>query len=305
MVSVVTPQPILRWAGGKRQLLKILLSSYPQDFDPRVNNYFEPFVGGGALFFSLASNLDHLELNKLSQSSRHFFLSDTNDELINFYKVVRDKPKLLIKSVNLLAQHRTEKDYYRVRESSPRSDIGRASRLLYLNRLCFNGLYRVNSKGHFNVPFGRIKNPVICNSDLIFACSTWLRKAEISTKSFKEAVKKARRADLVYFDPPYIPISVTASFSSYAKEDFDIEDQRELAHTICELSKRGVRVILSNSDTACSREIFSDLNLFSVSANRSISASGTSRVRVQELIGTNFPLFEMRDGSKLESKLVS
>ena len=301
---MINPQPILRWAGGKRQLLEILLSSYPKDFDPHVNNYFEPFVGGGALFFSLASNFEHVNFSTVEESSHHFFLSDTNDELINFYKVVRDKPKLLIKRVNFLANQKSEKDFYRVRESAPRSETARAARLLYLNRLCFNGLYRVNSRGLFNVPFGRLKNPVICNSDLIFACSAWLQKAEISTMPFQEAVKKAKQADLVYFDPPYIPMSNTASFSSYAKEDFDMDDQQELAHTIFELSKKGVRVILSNSDTARSREIFGSLNLFSVSANRSISASGTSRVRVQELIGTNFPLSEMRDGTKLASNSI-
>ena len=281
-------------------MLEILFASYPKNFNLRVNNYFEPFLGGGALFFSLANKLTPPEIDSLDETNRSFFLSDTNDELINFYKVVRDKPKSLIKKAISMARFKTEKDFYRVRESLPRSDIGRAAKLLYLNRLCFNGLYRVNSKGGFNVPYGRLKNPIVCNAELILDCSSWLKKAELCTESFSIAVRLAKRNDLVYFDPPYIPLSTTASFSSYAKEDFNESDQRELAKTIDGLSKKGVSVILSNSDTPLSREIFGNLNLFSVSANRSISAAGSSRGRVQELVGVNYPLSAMRDTSILE-----
>lgn len=297
--GVIKPQPILRWAGGKRQLLEVLLAVRPLRFDLRKNNYFEPFLGGGALFFSLASQLSNLEVDSLEENGRSFFLSDTNNELINFYKVVRDQPKLLIKNATLLARSKAEKDFYEVRESSPQSQVGRAAKLLYLNRLCFNGLYRVNSKGGFNVPYGRLKNPTICNEELILVCSAWLKNAEIFTEHFSAATNRAKSGDLVYFDPPYLPLSKTASFSSYAKEEFNEDSHRELAAIIHGLTEKGVNVILSNSDTPLSREIFRNLNLYSVSASRSISASSKSRGRVQELIGTNYPASDMRESSRL------
>lgn len=296
---------MLRWAGGKRQHLETLLASFPQNFDLVKNNYFEPFLGGGALFFSLANSLTQSELKKFQSRSSLCVLGDANEELINFYNVVRNNPKLLISTLTKLASRKSEQDFYRVRSSKPRSKVASAARLLYLNRLCFNGLYRVNSVGEFNVPYGRLKNPVICNSELILACSSWLKKAELYAGSFNFAAKRAKRGDLIYFDPPYIPLSTTASFSSYAKEKFNESDQRVLSQTINDLTKRGVRVILSNSDTPLSREIFAGLNLFSISANRSISAAGTSRGRVQELVGVNFPLSAMRNASILEACKVS
>lgn len=155
------------------------------------------------------------------------------------------------------------------------------------------------------MPYGRLKNPVVCNSELILACSSWLKNAELYAESFDIAAKRPKRGDLVYFDPPYIPLSTTASFSSYAKEKFNESEQRVLAQTIKDLTKRGVSVILSNSDTPLSREIFGSLNLFSISANRSISAASTSRGRVQELVGVNFSLSAMQNASTLEAFKVS
>ena len=291
---------MLRWAGGKRQHLETLLAAFPKNFNLVKNNYFEPFLGGGALFFSLANSLAQSELEKFQNKSNLCVISDTNEELINFYTVVRNNPKLLINALTKLASQDLERDFYRVRSSKPRGKVDRAARLLYLNRLCFNGLYRVNSEGEFNVPYGRLKNPVICNPELILSCSSWLKNAELCAESFDVVAKRAERGNLVYFDPPYIPLSATSSFSSYAKEDFKETDQRLLAKTINGLTKKGVNVILSNSDTPLSREIFRSLNLFSISANRSISAAGTSRGRVQELLGVNYSLPEMQDASILE-----
>lgn len=296
---MIKPQPMLRWAGGKRQHLETLLAAFPKDFNLANNNYFEPFLGGGALFFSLANFSKPADPKALRGKSKPFVLSDTNVELINFYRVVRDEPHKLIKTLTKLASKKSEQDFYRVRSSKPRSKVAVAARLLYLNRLCFNGLYRVNSEGEFNVPFGRLKNPVICNSELILACSSWLKDTELNAESFEIATKRAKRGDLVYFDPPYIPLSTTASFLSYAKERFNESDQRVLAQTIKDLTKRGVSVILSNSDTPLSREIFGSLNLFSISANRSISAATTSRGRVQELVGVNFSVSAMQNASVL------
>lgn len=293
-------KPLLKWAGGKRRLLQTLFEVFPANFDLKQNNYFEPFVGGGAVLFGLANHLSKEEIGSLSKKQKSIIVSDTNGELINFYKVVRDSPSDLSNKIRDLAKRTDRDDFYSVRSSSPTTKVGRAARLLYLNRLCFNGLYRVNSKGEFNVPYGRYLNPNIYNPELIKACSAWLKHAQISEATFKDAVVKARKGDLVYFDPPYIPLSATASFSNYAKEGFSEKDQRELAKVIATLTKKGVYVVLSNSDTKLSRQIFGDLNLYSVPVGRSISANGATRSKVKELIGTNYPVEKMKnpDGIK-------
>lgn len=293
-------KPLLKWAGGKRRLLQILFEVFPAGFDLRQNNYFEPFVGGGAVLFGLANHLSKEEIGSLSKKQKSILVSDTNGELINFYKVVRDSPGDLSNKIRDLAKRTDRDDFYSVRSSSPKTKVGRAARLLYLNRLCFNGLYRVNSKGEFNVPYGRYMNPNIYNPELIKACSAWLKNAQISEATFNDAVTRAKKGDLVYFDPPYIPLSATASFASYAKEGFCKKDQRELAKVIAALTKKGVYVVLSNSDTKLSRQIFGDLNLFSVPVGRSISANGAARSKVKELIGTNYPTDLMKNPSRIK-----
>jgi len=222
-------------------------------------------------------------------------LSDSNAELINFYKVVRDAPNELIRRAKSMEADISEDAFYRVRSSRPKSDVGRAARLLYLNRLCFNGLYRVNSLGEFNVPFGRLKNPIVCNPSLILSCSNSLSRSILATADFPRVLKKAKPGDLVYFDPPYIPLTATSSFASYQSAGFGISDQKRLAQTITTLTAKGVFVILSNSDTPLSREIFKGLTLFSVPASRSISASPKSRKRVREIIAINFPMTAARN----------
>lgn len=298
-------KPLLKWAGGKRRLLQTLFEVFPTNFDLKRNNYFEPFVGGGAVLFGLANHLSTEEFGSLSKKQKSIIVSDTNGELINFYKVVRDSPSELSNKIRDLSKRTDRDDFYSVRSSSPKTKVGRAARLLYLNRLCFNGLYRVNSKGEFNVPYGRYTNPNIYNPELIKACSTWLKNAQIVEASFKDAVTRAKKGDLVYFDPPYIPLSATASFAGYAKEGFSEKDQRELAKVIAALTRKGVYVVLSNSDTKLSRQIFGDLNLFSVPVGRSISANGATRSKVKELIGINYPLTSMSQPAKLGKLRVS
>ena len=293
-------KPLLKWAGGKRRLLQTLFEVFPANFDFKQNNYFEPFVGGGAVLFGLANHLSTEEIASLSKKQKSIIVSDTNEELINFYKVVRDSPGDLSNKIRDLAKKTDRDDFYSVRSSSPKTKVARAARLLYLNRLCFNGLYRVNSKGEFNVPYGRYINPKIYNPELIKACSAWLKTVQISEATFKDAVTRAKKGDLVYFDPPYIPLSATASFASYAKEGFCEKDQRELAKVIAALTKKGVYVVLSNSDTKLSRQIFGDLNLFSVPVGRSISANGAARSKVKELIGTNYPTDLMKNPSRIK-----
>ena len=293
-------KPLLKWAGGKRRLLQTLFEVFPANFDLKQNKYFEPFVGGGAVLFGLANHLPEEEIGSLSKKQKSIIVSDTNGELINFYKVVRDSPSDLSNKIRDLAKRTDRDDFYSVRSSSPTTKVGRAARILYLNRLCFNGLYRVNSKGEFNVPYGRYINPSIYNPELIKACSAWLKNAQISEATFKDAVVKARKGDLVHFDPPYIPLSATASFSNYAKEGFSEKDQRELANVIAALTKKGVYVVLSNSDTKLSRQIFGDLNLYSMPVGRSISANGATRSKVKELIGTNYPVEKMKNPDKIK-----
>lgn len=298
-------KPLLKWAGGKRRLLETLFEVFPSKFDLTKNRYFEPFVGGGAVFFGMANRLSEIEFSSLRKKRKSIFLGDTNGDLVNFYKVVRDNPQELIKKIRLLAKKTDRNRFYEIRASSPEDKVSRAARFLYLNRLCFNGLYRVNGKGEFNVPYGRYVNPTIYDPDSIQSCSEWLKFAQITEAPFKDAVVKAKKNDLVYFDPPYIPLSVTASFSDYAKEGFSEDDQRELARLIGVLTQRGVWVVLSNSDTRLSREIFGEMNLFSVPVGRSISASGAARKKVSELIATNFPLDLMRNPKLMISSRVS
>ena len=293
-------KPLLKWAGGKRRLLQTLFEVFPANFDLTRNNFFEPFVGGGAVLFGLANHISAAEIGSLSKKQKSIIVSDTNEELINFYKVVRDSPGDLSNKIRDLAKKTDRDDFYSVRSSSPKTKVGRAARLLYLNRLCFNGLYRVNSKGEFNVPYGRYINPKIYNPELIKACSAWLKTVQISEATFKDAVTRAKKGDLVYFDPPYIPLSATASFAGYAKEGFCEKDQRELAKVIAALTKKGVYVVLSNSDTKLSRQIFGDLNLFSVPVGRSISANGAARSKVKELIGTNYSTDLMKNPSRIK-----
>jgi DNA adenine methylase len=224
-----------------------------------------------------------------NQTERKIFINDANQDLITTYELLRNQPKRLVTALGELAQDISPERYYEIRASRPKTKTDTAARFIYLNRLCFNGLHRVNSKGEFNVPYGKLKNPKVCDESLLLAVSQVLKKAEISQGGFETAVATARKGDLVYFDPPYVPLTATASFSSYSVAGFNEADQRRLAQVIDKLVARGVRVILSNSSADLSREIYQDrLSLFAVKANRSISASGGSRKSVDEILGLSY-----------------
>jgi DNA adenine methylase len=284
--DLAQPTPFLRWAGGKRRLTDLLIDSFPESFEPKSNSYFEPFIGGGALVFALGDKTRERYI-----PGKNLYLNDSNPELIVTYQVVRSEIDSLIKKLSRLAQDTSKSAYEKVRSSSPQDEIGRAARFIYLNKTCFNGLWRVNSKGVFNVPWGKLKDPLIFDEESLYACSNRLKGAHISRGDFGKAAAKAKKGDLVYFDPPYLPLTASASFSKYAKDDFTVEDHQRLADLIKALTKKGVHVILSNSDTPLSREIFLPvLALRQISMNRSISASGNSRKPVMEILGTNFPI---------------
>ena len=239
-----------------------------------------------------------LDLNASDRrSSPRIFMSDINEELVNAYEVLKRQPKQLIRRLKELEDDISEKRYYEVREKLERTELRRAARLIYLNRTCFNGLYRENSSGKFNVPYGKLANPTVCNEPLLLAVSQWLSFVHISQGSFRAGVSKAKKGDLVYFDPPYLPLSTTSSFSKYSASDFGTDDHEDLAELIKSLTKKGVRVILSNSDSPTTSSIYRNcgLSLRSIQVHRNISASSASRVTVREIVGTSYELADCAD----------
>jgi DNA adenine methylase len=274
------PKPFIKWVGGKRQLLKQFrdLGLYPPiEFDPITNTYFEPFLGGGAVFFDL-----------LPQKAE---LSDLNKELVITYNVIKNNVEELIKE---LKKHKHDKELFleiRARKIDDLSDIDIASRFIYLNRTCFNGMYRVNSKGGFNVPFGKYTNPLICDENNLRKASKSLKNVEIKKQDYKEVLKKAKKGDFVYFDPPYYPVSKTASFTSYTSESFLDKEQIELRDTFVELHKRGCFVMLSNSDTPFINKIYSEpkgFRITKVQAGRTINSDAYKRGKITEVLITNY-----------------
>lgn len=271
-------RPFTKWTGGKRQLLSVIKSLMPESY----NRYFEPFVGGGALFFELAP--------------KDAIINDFNSELINCYQQIKDNPSELIKS---LSKHKesNSKEYYLNLRSADRdsriekmNNVERAARIMYMLRVNFNGLYRVNSKNQFNVPYGRYKNPQIVDSDLIVSISQYLNENTIYILNgdFEEAVKDVEAGDFVYFDPPYIPLSETSSFTSYTHEGFSYEDQVRLRDTFKKLDEKGAYVMLSNSSSPLVGELYKDFNIHKVSATRTNGAKSSSRGKIDEIIVTNY-----------------
>jgi DNA adenine methylase len=277
--------PFVKWAGGKTQLLPILNKHIPSTF----SSYFEPFLGGGAMFFFLFSK----DLQFTS------YLSDINDELINAYKVVKNKLEELL---TLLRNHQTEYEkspseyYYQLRANIKPSltDEEKAARFITLNRTCYNGLYRVNSRGIFNVPMGRYKNPLICDSANLCKVSIALRdsKAKIETGNYKEILlERAREGDFIYLDPPYNPVSDTAYFTRYTHTGFTNRDQEELARVFGTLHDRKCKVMLSNSDTIFIRDLYKDFAKFTkeVDVIRAINSKASKRMGHKELLIRNYP----------------
>lgn len=270
-------KPFLKWAGGKRQLLPVLCRVRPQSF----HCYYEPFVGAGALMLDL--------------KPRQLVINDLNQELINCYRIIQKKPDELIES---LRQHENEADYFyslRGLDRDPEafaqlSPIERASRTIYLNKTCYNGLYRVNQKGQFNAPFGKYRNPTIADEAGIRAVSRFLnaRPCRILNQDFEQTVQTARQGDFVYFDPPYDPVSPSASFTAYQKGGFTPNDQRRLARVVQDLTRRGCRVMLSNSYTDFIRSLYKDYIQIKVSATRRINSKASKRGGVDEVLILNY-----------------
>ena len=267
-------RPFIKWVGGKSQLLPELLKRIPR-FSGR---YVEPFLGGAALYFAL----------KPTQS----VLADINSELINVFQVVQSQVEELILD---LGQHRYEKEYfYSIREIDRSSEynnwtsVARASRLIYLNKSCFNGLYRVNSQGYFNTPFGRYTNPTILNANNLRECNVALQGADIRQSSFLDLEQSLTKNDFVYFDPPYVPLSQTANFTSYADGGFGIDMQEALYQLCVRLNQKGVRFMLSNSSAPFVLERYQEFNLMRVSAKRAINSKAALRGAIDEVIVTNY-----------------
>ena len=270
--------PFLKWAGGKSQLLAQLQAHIP-DFQ----NYYEPFLGGGALFFHLASTRPNFRA----------YLSDRNLELVNAYRVVKSDVGRLIASLGRHEVAHAKNSfsfYYGLRDASPKNRLERAARLVALNKTCYNGLYRVNSAGAFNVPMGRYKNPLICNELQLRMASSALRqtRASIVAGDYATTLSGAARGDFVYLDPPFVPLSKTANFVSYTQEGFSADDQTQLASLFRTLDKKGCKVLLSNSDTKLARELYSGFEQLRIRAARAISCKGNSRSGYTELLVRNY-----------------
>jgi DNA adenine methylase len=273
-------RPFVKWAGGKGQLLPELSRRLPR----RFRRYHEPFVGGAALFFHLR-NSGRLRVGAV--------LSDYNRELVLCYQVVRDDVESLIAALKQHERYRLDRGYFmdiRGWDRQPgfeqRSAVERAARTIFLNRTCYNGLYRLNNKGQFNAPFGYYKNPLICDPENMRAASAALQDVDLRVGDFGDVATRAEPGDLVYFDPPYVPVSATASFTHYTGQTFGPEDQRRLARLFDTLMENGVYVMLSNSATPLSRELYAAhaVSTSVVYASRKINCDGRKRGNVEELI---------------------
>ena len=275
------PKPFVKWAGGKRQLIPILNENLPETF----GTYFEPFLGGGALLFHML----------IERSDQKCSISDLNSDLVLSYTTIRDRVESLISSLkNHEKNYRQDSKlyYYSIRESNPRSQIEKTSRLIFLNRTCFNGLYRVNSKGKFNVPLGKYSNPNIVNEDNLRSVSHVLQssKTSIKCRDFEAVLRDAKQGDLVYFDPPYQPVSNTANFTSYTSRDFTYDDLSRLADLCTDLDSKGCNVLLSNSNSKEVADMFSSKpwKINKIKANRSINSNSKKRTGHFELLIKNY-----------------
>jgi len=271
-------QPFLKWAGGKRQLLPILKTKVPKKY----NRYYEPFVGAGALLFET--------------QPKKAVINDINSELINCYKVIKEDLDDLIQD---LSQHKNEKEYYYSVRDQDRSDdylnlsdIKKAPRIIYLNKTCYNGLFRVNSQGQFNVPFGKYKNPKIVDEIVLKAINHYLtnNSVEIRNLDFEDALSDARNGDFVYIDPPYDPVSDTSSFTGYSIDGFGKEEQKRLKSVFDSLDERDCKVMLSNSATPFILDLYQDYHLITVEAKRNINSVADGRGKIDEILVTNYDI---------------
>ncbi|VXD11996.1 DNA adenine methylase [Planktothrix paucivesiculata] len=274
-------KPFLKWAGGKRQLLPEILKYIPKNI--AKTTYFEPFLGGGALLFEL--------------QPKKAIVNDSNGELINCYRVIQDQVEELIE---ILKDHkaRNSKEYYDYLRERDRfkkdylkfSEAEKAARIIYLNKTCYNGLFRVNSKGQFNVPFGRYKNPNILDEAVLRGVNDYLNQNTVTFLNidFAEAVEDAKKGDFIYFDPPYDPVSNTASFTGYDVNGFNQNEQRRLKQVVDELTEKGCNVMLSNSATDFILDLYKDYTTKIVSATRSINSNALKRGKINEVLVLNY-----------------
>jgi DNA adenine methylase len=272
-------QPFLKWAGGKRQLLKQILECIPRN----ISTYYEPFVGAGALLLALQHDT--------------CVINDANEELINCYQVIKQAPQDLIALCAEYKKMSSQKFFYEIRNQDRTESfhlltpVQRAARIIYLNKTCFNGLFRVNSKGQFNVPYGSYTNPQIINEDIIKAVSNYLNQNEIQilTGDFATCVSDIASGAFVYCDPPYYPLSDTSSFTGYGQSGFGAAEQKRLKQLCDTLSEKGCNVLVSNSNTAFIRELYDDpcYQVIEVQATRAINSVGSKRGTVSEVLITN------------------
>ena len=271
--------PVLKWVGGKRQLLNDIIPMIPKN----CSTYVEPFIGGGAVLFEL--------------QPKKAIINDFNSELINVYTVIRDYPEELIKELQFHKENNTSEYFYTVREYDRKPDffskmtsVQKAARVIYLNKTCYNGLYRVNSAGQFNSPYGKYKNPNIVNETVIRAMSKYFNEINIVIKNgdFKDALKGLRRGAFVYLDPPYMPISSSSSFTGYTENGFNENKQRELKKLCDKLDEKGIKFLQSNSDCEFIRDLYSGYKIKTIKAKRAINSKGNSRGEINEVLIYNY-----------------
>jgi len=266
----------LKWAGGKRRVIADLEELFP----PKINRYFEPFLGGGSIFFFI----------KQKYNPEFCMLSDINKDLIETYKAVRDKSKELIIFLDYFKKKNSEKFYYNIREKFNKNEIKglkRCAAFIYLNKTCFNGLYRVNSKNKFNVPYGKYKNPEIYNKNNIILASQLLKGVKIKHQDYRKILTYIKRKDFIYLDPCYDPIKRT-SFTNYTPKRFCEEDRIELLRFISLLNKKGAYICLSNNNLPEIRNLYSGFNIKKILVSRSINSNSKGRGGVTELVISNY-----------------
>lgn len=281
-------KPFIKWVGGKRQLMESILQRLPSGIIPWTGRYFEPFLGGGAVFFEL-------QQRGLIQEA---VLNDYNEELFNLYQVVQQKPLSLAQNLNDVRFENSAENHQNIRGwdrekdwTKKHSNLERATRFIFLNRTSFNGLWRVNAKNQFNVPFGRYKSPGFPTSLQLQEASSALRHATLLQGDFERACKDAKAGDFVYFDPPYIPLSTSSSFTSYTDAKFEDGVQERLATLCNDLTQRGVKWMLSNSSAPRAIELFGaceNAKIHRVQASRMVNSDAQGRGKVEEILVTNY-----------------
>ncbi|EOU1462722.1 DNA adenine methylase [Clostridium perfringens] len=297
-MNINNAKPFVKWAGGKRNLLNQFQELYPDNLN-NIDTYIEPFVGGGAVFFELANKYKFKKI----------ILNDINTTLVNTYTSIRDNVEQLIEILKVLQEkynlcNETERSelYYEIREKfnisklDPESNkLKESAYFLFLNKTCFNGLYRENKKGLFNVPFGKYKNPSILDENNLRNSNKLLQNVEILNIDFANLNKYINKNTFIYIDPPYRPLNQTSSFNSYSKIEFDDDEQRRLAKWFAEANNLGAKLMLSNSNPKNINEnddffdiLYKDFNLFTVLANRSINSKASKRGAISEIVVVNY-----------------